>query len=705
MNHTDPCYPKIQHSAYNDRELSLDEVAEIEQYIQARDIFPQGSLEETSHQAVHREEIPLDMPPDTEQFDSPDNQAGSGHAQDLKLRPISRKVSGRYSNCPRPWKLELRVDVDSYRPTKMISGDYYYVSGATTSYFGSFKVEAPSIYVSSSQVTIVGIAQMTWSTPYKKVRVVIPRHNIFQPAANAYLQWYTLTNKKGADYVCLYESPHFRTVQIEEDYETGVLPFSSYNTGSLPSGGTPRTLTVGKAYAEAGVEVQNSLNTNAVPTSEADANHKWSNAELHDAMEKHFSLWQNIPQWKVWLFHANAHDYGTGLLGIMFDQKDRQRQGCASFYQAISSGSAVDQRNQLYVNVHELGHCFNLFHSFHKKYMNPPLPNRPDSLSWMNYPTMYTGGATAFWNNFPFQFDELELKHLRHAYRNDVVIGGNPFGEGAAAEHHGGFMDNVRDESGLSLTLTTPHFVALGTPIHVDIQLSNVSHVTRQVAVDLHPNCGLVDIMLQKPNGKVISYHPPISYLVMPELQYLAPGDTIEESAYVGFDSEDGQIFSEPGSYRLFATYYAPDGSAIRSDVAQINVSTPRTTEDEILADLMLGREQGMLFFLEGSYSESLQRGNDAFAEVLARFKDHPLANHVRYVEGLKKRRSFLQMDTQQKLTLKKKDQAGADDLLKKVLDSDPSEAGFIPQVFDRVKSNITDTPKEKTKRKATQTA
>ncbi len=703
MNHTDPCFPKVQTIAQYDRDLSVEEVAQIESYIQDRDIFPQSAQEGQPYQQVPQDVSTEEIQARIEQTGTSRVESAEAGAQNLKVIPnIIRNVSGRYTNCPRPWKLELRVDVDGYRPTKMVSGDFYYVSGATTSYFGSFKVEAPSISVSSSQVTIVGIADTTWSTPYRKVRVVIPRHNIFQPAANAYLQWYTLTDKKGADYVCLYDSPYYRTVQIEEDYETGVVPFVSYNTGALPSGGTARTLTVAKAYAEAGVEMQSSLNANAIPTSEADTNHQWSNAELHDAMEKHFSLWKNEPNWKVWLFHANAHEYGSGLLGIMFDQKDRQRQGCASFYQTLKSGTAIDLRQQLYVNVHELGHCFNLFHSFHKKYMNPPLPNRPDSLSWMNYPTMYTGGAAAFWNNFPFQFDELELKHLRHAYRNDIVIGGNPFGEGAAMEHHGSFMDNVRNETGLQLKLTTPHFVTLGTPIHVDIQLTNISHEPREVAVDLHPNCGLIEIMLQKPNGKVLTYHPPISYLIIPELQYLAPGESIEESAYIGFDCEDGQIFTESGSYRLFATYYSPDGSAIRSEVDRINVCPPRSADEEALAELMLGEDQGMLFFLEGSYSDSLQKGNDAFAEILSRFGDHPLANHVRYVEGMKKRRGFLQVDAQQKLTLKKEDKSGADELLKSVLNAEPSQAGFIPQVFDRMKSTISDETKGRKKRKTT---
>ncbi|ALG10967.1 hypothetical protein H4W33_001187 [Kibdelosporangium phytohabitans] len=88
------------------------------------------------------------------------------------------------------------------------------------------------------------------------------------------------------------------------------------------------------------------------------------NARLRHAMEAHFSRCQEKPQWKVWLLHAMRHEPTTPtstLLGIMFDQKGPQRQGCATFYERI----ATNPRTQLYTHVHELGHCFNPFHSCH----------------------------------------------------------------------------------------------------------------------------------------------------------------------------------------------------------------------------------------------------------------------------------------------------------------------------------------------------
>ena len=62
---------------------------------------------------------------------------------------------------------------------------------------------------------------MAENIKYNKIRVVIPRHTIFQPPANAYVRWMTTTNKKGASYTCVYNSRYFRTVDLEQDHEKG----------------------------------------------------------------------------------------------------------------------------------------------------------------------------------------------------------------------------------------------------------------------------------------------------------------------------------------------------------------------------------------------------------------------------------------------------------------------------------------------------
>ncbi len=700
MSTVDPTLPEIGGIDELDQELTVEDVAQMDEL----DTIKTSSVAEKAYEPSEVEptaEKPTELseagtsaegayePSATELLPRELTRAEAEPRPPLRPIPVKRRVTGRYVNCPRPWKLELRVDVDGYRPTKRVSGDFFYVSGATTSYYGSFVVNAPTVSVTSSQVTIEGIIDATWNTSYKKVRVVIPRHTIFQPAANATVLWLTTNNKRGATYTCLYDSPYFRTVDLEQDREQGVTAFSSYNTGALPSGGPARTLTTAKAYAEAGIQMRTAGVSNVVSTAEATggkSNVCWNNAELHNAMEKHYSNWKEEPQWKVCLYHANCHEIGPGLLGIMFDQKGKQRQGCAAFYQRISGTNPENQRDQLYVCVHELGHCFNLFHSFHKKYMNPPVPNRPAALSWMNYPRNFPGGAAAFWNAFPFQFDNLEVTHLRHAFRDNIVMGGNPFGKGAALEESQVFADNLNDNSGVRLELEAHKSFAFGEPVVTEIKLYLMDLRGKQVQKHLHPNYGFVQIGIQKPSGEVVPYHSPIDHCMEPEMVQLDERNpSIYASAYIGYDREKGQVFDQPGIYKLRAMYYAIDGSVVLSNVLTVRVRSPLNQTDEQVADLLLGDEQGMLLYLLGSDSNYLQSGNDAFDVLLDKYRDHPLSIYAQLVKGCNAERDFKTIEEDYKLSVRKSESEHAQEWLSAVVKASEGDMGV-----DNITLNMT---------------
>ncbi len=578
-----------------------------------------------------------------------------------------RRISGRYRSCPRFWELELRVDVDGFRPMRRVSGDYYRLSGATKTYFGSFVVNKPRIRIISGSVVIEGVATMTWSSTFNRLRVTIPRHNALQPPATATALWMNAQRRRGASYSCLWESSFFRTVELEQDQEEGVTPFSSYNTGTLPSGGPARTLTVGRAYAETGVELRETGRTNTV-----EANGTWSNAELHLAMENHFSRWRDQPQWKVWLFHAKQHDIGPGLLGIMFDQKGLQRQGCAVFYNRIGGNAPTRLRDQLYTCVHELGHCFNLFHSFHKTFMTPPLPNRPLALSWMNYPWRYpNGGAGGFWSRFPFQFDSLEVIHLRHAFRNNIIMGGNPFGRGAAREGFEEFDDPIGDRSGLRLELSAQPVQSLGAPVHVNLALAALDNRRHEVSSHLDPKFGYVQLVIQTPDGRVLPFEHPIEHCVKHtpfELTPEAP-KAIPACAYIGYDREAGQVFQQPGAYQLRAAYAAEDGSIVLSNIAPVHIRRPVNAEEAELADLMLSDDVGMLMALDGSDSPQFARANEALDTVISKHSKHPVASFACLVKGRNIGRPFKTVSGDNQVTIRQAQHGEAQDLLRRAVD------------------------------------
>src|SRR5262249_25071126 len=128
----------------------------------------------------------------------------------------------------------------------------------------------------------------------------------------------------------------------------------------------------------------------------------WSSADLHHAMEEHFTQFpKSWPRWDMWGLLATS--YTNPLVGgIMFDTaaqfdgagKPPERQGFAVFrnhewFDDLKAGAPTTDaeiaaaRQYLYTWVHEAGHAFNFLHSWDK--------NRPDALSWMNYDWKYDG--------------------------------------------------------------------------------------------------------------------------------------------------------------------------------------------------------------------------------------------------------------------------------------------------------------------------
>lgn len=591
-----------------------------------------------------------------------------------RIPPITlrtRMVSGRYRGTAGVYQLELRVDVDRTRPLKRLSGDFYQVSGATTTYIGSFVVKAPTITVTPTLVTVKGAGTFTMPAGAPVVQVTIPRRSILQPQGPATVQFYTAAGAPGATYLCTFESPYFRTVRLETDRVSDVTTpvFNTYDTGSMPSGGPARTLSVVAAYAEAGIEVIATDGSDVINVADA-GNAVWSNAELHASMEHHFSLYRDVPQWAVWEVVAQKHDLGAGLYGIMFDQQGKQRQGCAVFHQGIGGTTADKKRLQLYTYVHELGHCFNLLHSWQKSYAVPPQPNRPTALSWMNYPWNYpNGGAPAFWQAFPFQFDAEEVLHLRHAPRNDVIMGGSPFATGSALAREI-MASPISDDSGVTFRISThQRSFALGEPVVLELQLSTTNEDGRRIHTWLHPNCGMVKIVMRKPNGEVVAYQPLVDHLVGFRGKTLKPGDPEKDSAYIGY-GKDGLYFDQPGQYTVRAAYAALDGSEILSDILTIRVRYPVTTADEAIADLFMGDEQGTLLYLLGSDAECLRRGNYAFDEVLEKHGKHPMANYVRLLHGMNAGREFKTIGTENVVQIRKPHAEDSARLLSAVADS-----------------------------------
>ena len=608
-------------------------------------------------------------------------------------------VSGRYrSGWQSNWLLELRIDVDGWWPTRLVSADWYQAAGNTVTYFGSFWAGNLSMQATAAQIIIEAATTRSYTNSnFPRIRVTIDRTISGANRNPAIVQFLSEdgSHTGGASFTCQFESSYFRTVEYERDIEEGITQFQSYDTNSLtcPTG-WGRVLTEAQAFHEAGIQLMPAGSHNFISSAGSGSDTRWSDAELHAAMVNQFSLWRDEPQWKVWLFAAKLHERESSdnsLLGIMFDREGGHRQGCATFHNSIMGGTdSTALRRQLHTYVHELGHCFNLVHSWEKDRINPPSLNRPDSLSWMNYPQHYTpasgsGGEAAYWANFPFLFDWYELAHLRHSFRNSVIMGSSTFGTSAASEMDGLFGKIVEDNSGLRLDLESKKSFSLGEPVVVEVKLRATDLRGKMVHSSLHPNSTYVVIGIQKPSGEVKTYKP-----FMYHCEHGAPTrldgarPSIYESAYIGY-GKDGFYFDQVGNYRICAIYSALDGSRVVSNVLTIRVRSPLSTADDEVADLYLGSDQGALFWLLGSDSPSLDTGNAALDLVLDKHKSHPLAVYAELVKGINTTRVFKTITEDRKYTVRKSRYAESHRCLSRVIEKSTRGTGV-----DNITLNMT---------------
>jgi len=357
---------------------------------------------------------------------------------------MNQKISGLYKGYfseaserkTKRTELELRVDIDGKRPLDVISGDFYSKTNRTKNYLSSFIFqEVKKGEIIAKGVQLIGKKGKFSSNSYQFTDITI-EINANSNLLKAAVKW---TNNSGfkSECLCKYESKYFRKVCLEHDYEKGVAPLESYETTSLPSPLPQRSnpISIIDAFAEAGIDiiiVKEKRDSVSSPQGTFKDGAVWTESELHEAMAKHFKLLKDKPQWNLWLLSANEYVM-SNIYGIMIDRKEKKRRGCAVFQSSTGWQTPEERRFRLFIYIHELGHCFNLYHSWDKPQDNSSAEaNRYATLSWMNLPWRYylsekSRGAEAFWKAFNFQFSDSELMHLRHAFRDDIIFGGNTF--------------------------------------------------------------------------------------------------------------------------------------------------------------------------------------------------------------------------------------------------------------------------------------
>jgi hypothetical protein len=497
--------------------------------------------------------------------------------------------------------------------------------------------------------------------PFTEVRIITTRPTMLGPPTSAVVR-FTGGGTTGLTLTYAYRSAFAREIEMEFDCATGVAPVTTFEIGSHPNRPPTlptETISIEDVFRRAGFRVTRTNGDNVVPLSGAGSDAAWSDAELHDAMETYWSRFANAPQWSVWTFFAALSDQGSGLGGIMFDDiGPHHRQGAAVFMDSFIStppagdpdGAAAVQRMQFWTAVHELGHTFNLAHSWQKTLTiggrGPwvPLTDDNEARSFMSYPFRVNGGPSAFFSDFAYRFTDDELLFMRHAPERFVQQG-----NAAWFDNHGLEQAEVSPEPQLSLELRVhrdqqhgiPTFGFL-EPVYVEMKLANVS--SEPVVVDEHL---LLDrssmVIVVKREGREAQMRLPYAtFCNQPAPIALDPGTAIYESVLASV-TKGGFMIDEPGRYVIQAALQLPSGEHLVSNLLRLRVAPPKQIEHERLASDYLTDDVARIYAFGGS--RVLRAGNDALQEVTARMDDEPVARHAHLMLGRPLATDFKRLD------------------------------------------------------------
>ncbi|MDJ0599356.1 MAG: hypothetical protein QNJ37_11000 [Crocosphaera sp.] len=469
-------------------------------------------------------------------------------------------------------------------------------------------------------------------------------------------------------------SDYFRQTQLELDYEQGVERWLTYDTSSLPrpNGVAAEELTLEKVYGRAGIEITRSGEVNAVSSTEAGANARWSNQELHDAMIANWSRREGDP-WAMWVFFAKEYENDPGFVtfGIMFDTIGvHERSGTAIFSKSIEdyyphgtpNRDAIIKRHHFRTMIHEIGHAFNLLHSWQKELRGYPgwhssVVNEPNAGSFMNYPYRVAGGEDAYWRDFGFRFSDQELLFLRHAPEAFINMGAAAFGTSHAEQQS--TMELRQELSGqdpesatlkldLRVNKQRPVFEFM-EPVALELKLKNISNQPRLVDKSILDDIGHMTIDITRNQSETKQYRSYSQLCFADEKMTLQSGESLYSNLFLSAGSL-GWYIADPGTYEITVTLSVDrednEGKEIVSSsfsliVLRPNVQTRR--EEEKLAQDIFNDDVGRILAFKGS--SILSSGNDTLQDLTERFPTANAVYHARVALEVPKLKDFKTMD------------------------------------------------------------
>lgn len=576
---------------------------------------------------------------------------------------LSSTASGTYA-WPFLFPTErLRLDVDGPYPQMVASGSVRTGIASRVNWIAHLTATGPNSWTGPISYKDGPVA----SFPYTNVAIHATR-NILPP-----LRSVTATFSGGVPnrvHTYRFSSRSFHDVNFEFDFQEGVTPLTNINTGDHPNrpASLPiENLTIQKVFNRAGFEVETSSG-GSVPLSGAGVGAQWNNNEMHDAMQIYWSHFAARAQWAFWTFFAAQHEFGTSLGGIMFDDiGPQQRQGTSLFLNSfIAVPPAGDlnpaawvRRMIFWTACHEMGHTFNLAHSWQKSLVfgghGPwiPLANEPEARSFMNYPYNVIGGQTAFFSNFAFRFSDGELLFMRHAPERFVEQGNALW-----FDHHGFEGANTSPEPALKLELRAnrekPDFEFM-EPAMLELKLTNISSEPQIIPENILSMQDCMTVIVKRKGQPARQFLPYARYCFQRKNKVLAPGEKSYESLFAAAGRE-GWSIAEPGYYQVQVALHLGNEDVV-SNPMTLRVAPPRGYDEELLAQDFFSDDVGRILTFDGS--RHLNKGNDVLREVTERFSDRRVAIHARVPLGKAMAQEYKLLDVERSETPNSAAQAG----------------------------------------------
>jgi hypothetical protein len=442
-----------------------------------------------------------------------------------------------------------------------------------------------------------------------------------------------------------YRSPRFHPVDLEFDWERGEATTLELDTcdhpnrpGSLPC----ETLTVGQVFERAGFDVTTTAG-GVVPKLRSGADRLWSDQEMHDAMQEYWTHSGGPAKWAIWVFFASLHEPFDGppedLGGIMFDTIGvKQRHGTAIFTDSFIASpppndpdpAAAVKRMLFWTTVHEMGHCFNLAHSWDKTFGRTwmPLRDEPEARTFMNYPFAVRGGQRAFFRDFKYRFSGQELRFMRHAPARFVKPGAAPW-----FDHHGFEAADDELDPGLVLSVRVNRerdVFEFMEPILVELKLENVSGEPQIVDDRLLRHAGSIRAVVKHDRREAREVVPYAQHCWKPRKVVLAPGESLYAPLLISA-GQNGWDLADPGNYTVQVAVHH-GGFDLVSNALRLRVSPPRSRDEEDVAGAFFTDEVGRTIAFTGS--EFLEGANETLREVVDRLPDRRVALHANLALG-----------------------------------------------------------------------